>query len=191
MKELTEVKRVLGDTRGPDPATVRSKASVVLCYACWEGFYNECVDVYLTFLCEFVEKVRNTDWMLLVAVLERDLVSLRDRNHSDGAKLNFIRALKTRLESGFGEVDRKVVRGRANLNFKRLTYNYEILSFDVTSFQQFRNRLDKELVGWRNSIAHGDTPDLSALELSRHVDFTSQLLITLGGDFQIGILERV
>ena len=190
IRELSEIKRILGSIEGTDPATVKSKASVVLCYASWEGFYNDCVDIYLAFLGTIPMKVRYTDWMLLVAVLERDLMSLRDKNHSDAAKLDFVKTLRTRLESGFGEVDSKIVRGRANLNFKRLAYNYEVLSFDVTSFQRHRNRLDRELVGWRNSVAHGDAPDLTLLELSKHVDFTSELLMTLGDDFQSGMLER-
>ena len=189
-KELSEIKRLFGDTAGPDPSIIRSRATVVLCYACWEGFYNECVDVYTTFLKKNSGRVRDTDWMLLVGVMERDLMSLRDRNHSDAAKLDFVKMLRTRLESGFEALDGDVVKGRANLDFKRLKYNYEVLSFSVISFQPHRNRLDIELVGWRNSVAHGDAPDLSLLEVSRHVDFTADLLLTLGDDFQNGVLER-
>jgi hypothetical protein len=49
-RELSEIKRKFSTDRVPDPAGVNSKATVVLAYANWEGFYNECVGAYIRFL---------------------------------------------------------------------------------------------------------------------------------------------
>jgi hypothetical protein len=57
--------------------------------------------------------------------------------------------------------------------------------------QRFRIRLDKEVVGWRHSVAHGDPPDLSALAIADHVEFTANLLIILADRFQYAMLERI
>ena len=185
------MKRSFSSSIDPNLTTVHSKAAVVLCYAVWEGFYNECVTEYIAFLKETGGKVRKTDWMLLLGVISSDLESLRARNHSEMAKFTFVKDLKARIESGFDKVDANHVSARSNLNFDRIRLNYDILSFDLSRLQQYRIRLNKELVGWRNSVAHGGEPDLSGLDIAEHVDFTSELLIVLADAFQEGMLKRV
>jgi hypothetical protein len=65
------------------------------------------------------------------------------------------------------------------------------MSFDLAPLQRYRIRLDKELVGWRHSVAHGDSPDLSAMDIADHVDFTSRILILVADSFQYAILARM
>jgi len=50
VKELSEIKYKFSANSGPDPENIKSKAVVVLAYANWEGFYNECVHAYARFL---------------------------------------------------------------------------------------------------------------------------------------------
>lgn len=42
-KELSEIKRTFLSMAHADPLAIGSKSVVVLSYAVWEGFYNECV----------------------------------------------------------------------------------------------------------------------------------------------------
>jgi hypothetical protein len=49
-KELSEIKRSFDQLAPDDVYGVASKAVVVLAYANWEGFYNECVRAYLEIL---------------------------------------------------------------------------------------------------------------------------------------------
>jgi len=79
----------------------------------------------------------------------------------------------------------------SNLDFERISFTYQLMSFDLTPFQRHRIRLDKELVGWRHSVAHGDTPNLSGMDIADHVDFTSRLLIPIADSFQYAILARL
>ena len=190
-RELSEVKRVFSSPPGSDAELVCSQAAVVLCYAAWEGFYNECIDAYISFLRERGGKVRETDRMLLLGAVGADLDSLRDRNHSDEARFDFVANLRARLECGFDKVDESHLKSHSNLNWKRLGYSYSILSFDLLSLQEYRLRLDRELVGWRHSVAHGEMPNLSNLDIANHVDFTSEILVTLADDFQYGISQRI
>jgi hypothetical protein len=191
VRELSEIKRQFGADRARDPTGVHSKAAVVLTYANWEDFYNECVDIYVEFLTERGGKVCETDWMLLVGAFNSDFEFLRSKNHSIDARHPFVANLKKRMECGFDSFDRSVIRSRSNLDFERLSKNYFVLNFEPSSLQGFRIRLDKELVGWRHSVAHGDSPDLSAMDISDHVEFTARLLSVVADCFQYAMLDRL
>lgn len=190
-KELSEVKRSFGRMSGNDVYGVASKAVVVLAYASWEGFYNECVRTYMRFLIEKGGKVRDSDWLLLVSALHSDFESVRDRNHSLESRQKFVENLKTKIDCGFDSIDVTIVEARSNLNFDRLSQNYTLLSLDLSTMQRFRNRLDKELVGWRHAVAHGDSPDLTSMDVEAHIDFTSSLLTVIADRFQYAMLARV
>jgi hypothetical protein len=190
-KELSEIKFKFTTPAGPDPSNISSRAVIVLTYASWEGFYNECARVYVRFLKELGKRVRETDWMLLLGAFKADFDSLRDRHHSDSARMEFVVNLQTLLECNFDKFDGSVIAARSNLDFARLSQNYSLLSFDLAPMQRFRIRLDQELVKWRHSVAHGDPPDLSTLDISGHVDFAADLLIVLADGFQEAMLRRV
>jgi len=189
-RELSEIKFKFAESTSSDFLYIYSRAAIVLAYASWEGFYNECVRTYIRFLSDLGKKVREIDWMLLLGAFHSDLESLKDRHHSDNARIDFIRKLQTLLECGFDKFDGRVIATRSNLDFDRLSQNYSLLSFDIAPMQRFRNRLDKELVTWRHSVAHGDPPDLSAVDIASHVDFTGDLLIVLADTFQAAMLSR-
>lgn len=190
VRELSEVKRCFGQMADSDVLGVASKAVVVLAYANWEGFYNECVRAYLSFLVERGGKVRESDWMLLVSAFHADFERMRDRNHSLDSRLAFVNRLRTQIDCGFEAVDAKTVEARSNLDFSRLSENYGILNFDLAEMQSVRNRLDKELVGWRHAVAHGDSPDMTEMDVTEHIDFTSALLMLIADQFQFAMLNR-
>lgn len=189
-KELSDIKTRFGRKLDDDRSYLYSKATVVLAYANWEGFYNDCVRTYVEFLRATGKKVRETDWLLLVGAFASDFASLRDKNHSPKARLEFVSNLKTRLECAFDAFDRTTIEAKSNLDFSRLSFTFQLMSFDLAPLQPFRIRLDKELVGWRHGVAHGDSPDLSAMDIADHVDFTSKLLLAVADRFQEAMLQR-
>lgn len=191
VKELSEIKSSFGQLANCDVFGVASKAVVVLAYANWEGFYNECVRVYLRFLVEKGGKVRDQDWMLLVSAFHSDFESMRDRNHSFESRQSFVSNLQTRIDCGFDAIDAKTVEARSNLDFARLSENFSLLNFDLSKMQRIRIRLDKELVAWRHAVAHGDSPDLKAMDVREHVDFASSLLMLIADGFQFAMFERM
>jgi hypothetical protein len=103
----------------------------------------------------------------------------------------FVENLKVKLNCGFDAVDVSLVEARSNLNFQRLTQNYELLDFDLSTMRPSRNRLDKELVGWRHAVAHGDSPDLTKMDVAAHIDFAAQLLMLISDRFQSAIVDRI
>lgn len=188
-KELSEIKMKFSAISINDPLAIRSKAAIVLTYANWEGFYNQCVDIYLNFLTHKRIAIANASWLLLTGALSADFEALRARNHSLEAKREFVTNLEARLVCGFEQFDRAVVMSRSNLDFGKLRENLTLLNLDYSSLQRSRIRLDKEVVGWRHAVAHGDPPDLSSIDISDHVDFTAQLLLTVSDLFQEAILK--
>lgn len=190
-KELSEIKIKLGSNINSDPEHIFSKAIVVLSYACWEGFYNECVEIYIDFLENFDIKIRDASWLLLTGALTASFKSLRDRNHSNEAQVDFVSKLKDHLECRFSEFDRTLVMSRSNLDFKKLDNNLQIMNISISAFQSSRLRIDKELVGWRHGVAHGGAPDLSAVDATEHVKFTANLLLLISDTFQAAIAARV
>lgn len=190
-KELSEIKRSFGQMDTNDLYGVASKAVVVLAYANWEGFYNDCVRTYLRFLVEKGGKVRDQDWMLLVSVFHVDFESMRGRNYSPASRRDFVKNLQARIDCGFDAVDGKIIEARSNLDFARLSENYELLNFDLSTIQKVRNRLDKELVGWRHAVAHGDSPNLSTMDVEAHINFASSLLMLIADRFQYAMLARI
>jgi RiboL-PSP-HEPN len=191
VKELSEVKRIFLSMAGTDPMSIGSKSIVVLSYAAWEGFYNECVSIYLDFLTHRGLRIVDTSWSLLTGVMSDDFKSLRDRNHSDRAKYEFIQILKERLVCGFEKFDRSVVLARSNLDFNKLSSNFFLMALEVEPFQTSRLRIDKELVGWRHGVAHGEPPDLTVIDVKSHISFASELLIAVADSFQHAILRHV
>lgn len=190
-KELSEIKRIYMSMAGSDPLAVGSKSVVVLCYAAWEGFYNECVRIYLDFLQDRGVRVADASWLLLTGAMSADFKSLRDRHHSDIAKREFIEQLKERLICDFNNFDRSVVMARSNLNFEKISSNFNLLSLEVRPFQASRLRIDKELVGWRHGVAHGDPPDLTTVDVASHISFASELLLTVADSFQNGMIKHI
>jgi hypothetical protein len=190
-RELSEVKRIFGGAVGTDPLGVKSKAIVVLSYAAWEGFYNDCITTYQDFLKNNGFRVADANWKMLVGALSRDFESLRAKNHTIKAKTEFVESLRHRLMQGFEEFDASIVRARSNLQFERLQENFALLGFDISEFQRYRLRIDKELVGWRNGVAHGDAPNLDQLDVEDHIKFVSQLLRQMADRFQDSMLSKV
>ncbi len=169
---------------------VHSKALIVLSYAHWEGFYNECVQYFVAALKKSNKKVGDVSWALLVGLLKPGFQRLRDRNHSSEAESQFVNDLRSVIDRDFTEFDINVISSRSNLDFKKLRQNFEILGFDLGPFQRYRIRIDKELVGWRHSVAHGDEPDLLSVDLRHHIKLVQDLLLLLSDVFQQNILLR-
>lgn len=51
--------------------------------------------------------------------------------------------------------------------------------------------MDKELVGWRHGVAHGNAPELTELDVDSHADFAADLLLLVSDTFQEAILDTL
>ena len=190
IRELSEINRLFGGSDDSDRLGLRSKALVVLTYAMWEGFYNECVEIYCRFLSDEGKKITDVAWNMLVGALSSDFERLRARNFSRIGQQKFVESLRERLSSDFENYDASVVRTGSNLDFKRLNQNFQVLEFDIAPIQRHRIKIDKELVGWRHGIAHGDSPELTSMNSTRHVALVEEIMALVADAFQEAILRQ-
>lgn len=186
-RELSDIKRRLGSGGGE----LEAKALVVLAYAHWEGFYNDCAKSYLSFLRTVGATVSSVSWPLMAGALSAEINRLIDRNHSLDARIDFVEALQQRLSCDFNDYEDSSIMARSNLNFARLSQNWRMMAFDLSPFQPHRLRLDKELVGWRHQVAHGDSPDLSKMDSQAHIELVAALQLVVADQFQEGMLRAV
>jgi hypothetical protein len=183
-RELSDIRSEFSVGKADHRLPLYSRAAIVLAYANWEGFFNDCVRSYLRFQTERNVPVRDVDWRLLCGVLESGFDRLRDRHHSIRARLEFVENLAPAIEHGFDQFDEKILLAKSNLNFERFSHILYILGIDVSPFYRHRNWIDKELVAWRHSVAHGDQPDLSSLDIERHIEKVDSLLLDVSDAFQ-------
>lgn len=168
-----------------------SQAVVVLCYAHWEGFYNDSVEVYLNYLKSSGKTINDLHWNMLLGLVTNEFQRLVDRNNSLEAQCDLVDALEVAIKSDLKPFDSNVVRAKSNLDFKKIKGNFRILGIDASPLQRVRLRLDREIVGWRHLVAHGTSPDLSKLDVVDHVQFTSSLLLMMSDIFQQEIVRRL
>lgn len=152
-----------------------ARAAVVIAYSHWEGYWSDCIEAYLAF--RILEGRRpflvNKDLML--GVLDAEFSSLRDRNFSDVSKRQFLRSVFAAMKADFTAVRPSAFKPRSNMNFERLLYCAETLRLDPAPFQRHRNQIDKEIVGWRHSIAHGDNPSIDMTAVAQHLSLVESL----------------
>ncbi|CAA0095864.1 Uncharacterised protein [Starkeya nomas] len=187
-RELSEIKRVFSLSSQSDPLGVSSKAVVVLSYAAWEGFYNECIDVYYKFLKENNIKVIDIGFKMLLGALTAEFESLRSRNHSGVSKRSFIEKLQEKMSCTFENFDLSIIRSRSNLNYDKIKENYEIMGFSLEALNPYRIKLDREIVGWRHGVAHGAPPKLMAVDTENHIELVNELLLIVSDHFQEAII---
>ena len=190
IRDLSEIKRAFCGPEEGVSLEVRSRALVVLSYAVWEGFYNDCVEAYCGFLATGGKKIVDVSWNMLVGALRRELDALGDRKYSSAARLAFVQDLKTGITRDCNEFDKTVVMAKSNLNFDRLRHNFKILDLDIEPIQKYRNRIDRELVGWRNRVAHGDSPQLSTMDGAKHTLLVGDVMALVADAFQEAMLKQ-
>lgn len=188
-KELSEIKVRMNQIGYVAQFGIQSKAVIVLSYAQWEGFYNDCISIFIDFLKEKGKAVSDVSWSMLIGLLQPELRRLRDRNHSQPAAVEFILRFQQSMMGDFSSFDKEVVASRSNLDFRKLKENFEIMGLDYSPFLRWRLKIDNELVRWRHSIAHGQDPDLSTVDIQEHVAFTQNMLMVLSDCFQLEVMS--
>lgn len=189
VRELSELKYRFSATSDDGPFLINSKTAIVLAYSHWEGFYNDCVNTYIKFLKDRKCTVRLVSWSMMAGALSSALARLKDRNHSNEARSDFIDAILKDWDCDFQNFDASTISARSNLDFQKISENFRVLNFDANRFNAYRNRINKELVGWRHSVAHGDVPDLSEMNIESHLNFTSGVMLEMSDIFQEQIVR--
>jgi len=152
-----------------------SRAAVVIAYSHWEGFWSDCLSAYITFRTKEGRRPILVNRNFLIGMLGNSFKRLKDRNFSDEAKMEFVGSVFAGLNGNFAAVGTEEIRPRSNFDFKRLSYCANYLALDISPFQKYRNQIDAEVVGWRHSIAHGDSPTIDMTAVAGHLNLVERL----------------
>lgn len=188
-RELSNAKESFDRLATCGQTIIAGKAIIVLAYANWEGFYNECVDSIVNYFVACDLEITEICWAGLTGAFLADFARIRDRNHSTKSLKEFVGMIETGISNKFCQFDRKIAQAQSNLNFERLVLGCSFLGIETTPFIRHRNKIDRELVGWRHSIAHGDTIDLTSLKADDHLNFASEMMLTVADSFQEAMVK--
>lgn len=190
VREIYDVKAFVLRKDARSDSVIAAKCVVLISYSNWEGFYNDCTRTYLEFLRKAGSRVSEVSWLLLCGVLEGGLQSMRDKGFSYKSKVEFVNSLRGLGSIKFDSFQDSIMYAKSNLNFDRLRQCGTLLDIDLSVFNKNRIRIDRELVGWRHAVAHGDAPDLNSMGISDHVDFVSKLMLDVSDIFQYAIVNE-
>jgi len=191
VRELSALRDFLYQDVDADPFSLRAQSAIVLSYAHWEGFYNDCVEAYISCLRSIGVSAYELGPELLVGIFGPDFQSLVDRKNSLTAQIDFMEKVDREWHSDFTNFDLKTVSARSNLDWAKFVLNNRLLKCDISALVRHRIKIDRELVGWRHAVAHGNSPDLSGVDVGNHIKFASDRMLDFSDNIQARILDHI
>jgi hypothetical protein len=155
-KELTQQKLMADSAMGANSDVLR-RSGITLLYAHWEGFIKDASNYYLTYL---------SNMPLVVANLRSCFVAIALSGEIRRAGLAKATSVHAELVDLFRSIEsppflqrrlrvKKVISTKSNLKSGVLREITATLGLDYTPFQLKEHAVIDRLVGFRNSIAHG------------------------------------
>lgn len=150
------------------------KVLVVMLYAHFEGFFKDCMELYIQHINSSAGLLEDFNDSIIAASLNREYGSFEDTNHkckeltSIPPAEDFLHRFHRRKEltsiftSNFLRkqirVREAIVNTKSNLSYDVLQANMYILGLDCNKFDGEKSNINK-LVNLRNSVAHGSQKD--------------------------------
>lgn len=161
-----------------------SRCVVLLSYAHWEGYCADCVNTFVDYSEAMGFTYDQLPKDLVIGAVSSALDSYRDRADNVRTRLELLNALEGVAASPFSGFDRTVILPRSNLNFERLKFIFSTMDADINPFQKHRIRIDRELVGWRHPVAHGEMFILDHSKVTSHTQFCDELMFLMKDTFE-------
>lgn len=128
------------------------RTAVVLLYAHWEGFIKNSAEAYLCFVKSQKLNCNQLSDGLLSVALKQKMLEFEDTNKST-VHIQFICYFRNELNKRASISE--VVNTKSNLNSEILREILLSIGIDFTPFELKSNLIDKQLLNYRNTIAHG------------------------------------
>ena len=141
-------------TGAPKAQPARLRAGTALLYAHWEGFIKAASEGYLEFVARRRLQCRQLCPGLLALALRTRLADFANTEDAS-AHIAFVEFVLGDLDSHARLPKLSVIKTGNNLNSQRLKTIVLTLGLDYTPFELKENLIDKQLLDWRNKIAHG------------------------------------
>jgi hypothetical protein len=161
-KELTTLYNNVETANSKNLPTALRCASVLL-YAHWEGFVKNSAESYLTYI-KFQKLNLNQVNSNILALSLKQKISEFSMTNKATLHVQFIDFFQNNLneKASFSETDS--IKTQSNLNSIILKEIFATIGLDITNYDLKSNLIDKQLIKYRNDIAHGNQPPLNKQE---------------------------
>ncbi len=158
-KELTTLYNNVATANSNNLPTALRCASVLL-YAHWEGFVKNSAESYLTYIKGQKLNLNEVNSNILALSLKQKITEFSLTNKST-LHVQFIDYFQNNLgeRAAFSETDS--IKTQSNLNSVILKEIFVTIGLDITNYELKSNLIDKQLLKYRNDIAHGNQPPLN------------------------------
>jgi len=161
-KELSMIFTSIKSSK-PKTLSTNLRIGVVILYAHWEGFIKNSAEYYLIFV---------AGKKLTYSELENNFIALSLKTRLREFELTNKNTIHTQLiDFLLGNLDVKaslptenIIKTQSNLNSNILKEILSILGIDYSQFELKENFIDSQLLKIRNSVAHGQDPDITELD---------------------------
>jgi hypothetical protein len=171
-KEITSLKFLTQNAvSAPDREAALIRASVTMLYAHWEGFVRAAALLYVELVA--FQRLRNGELARQFLTLSvRKLLRAADQTDRIKAHLDVTDFFLNNLNDRSALPYKDAIRTEANLSSRVLKEITDTLGLDYAPYETKKHLIDEGLLDRRNTIAHGESLEITVaeyLELATHV----------------------
>lgn len=175
VKEISDLKQVV-KLSGGSYGSVARKAALALIYAHWEGYVLFVATSYLSYIAQRKRPLSSLMPSLRAVGLGNHVQEWQRQRDTIRLRLKIIETIKTMENEQFKKVPSGAVNTGGNLDYDRFSDICHVMMIDPIHVVSDQEYLDKEIVGTRNRIAHGDDIVVDDVRLSRASDFILSIM---------------
>lgn len=161
-KELTTLYNNVA-TANPKNLPTALRCASVLLYAHWEGFVKNSAESYLTYIKFQKLNLNQVNSNILALSLKQKMTEFSMTNKAT-MHVQFIDFFQNNLNEKASFSETESIKTQSNLNSIILKEIFATIGLDITNYDLKSNLIDKQLLKYRNDIAHGNQPPLNKQE---------------------------
>lgn len=161
-KELTTILTTVKSSR-PKLLNTNIRVGIVILYAHWEGFIKNAAEYYLIYVAGKKLPFNELENNFIAICLKNKLVEFEQTNKNT-LHTQLINFLLGDLNIQASLPTDNVIKTQSNLNSNILKEILSILGIDYSQYELKEKYIDSQLLKIRNSVAHGQDPDISEID---------------------------
>lgn len=161
-KELTMILTTVKSSR-PRLLNTNIRIGVVILYAHWEGFIKNAAENYLTYVAGKKLSYDELENNFIALSLKTKLMEFELTNKNT-VHTQLIDFLLGNLKVKANLPTENIIKTQSNLNSNILKEILSILGIDYTQYELKEKYIDSQLLKIRNSVAHGQNPDITEID---------------------------
>lgn len=160
-----ELSLILTTIKSSKPKTLNTniRIGVVILYAHWEGFIKNSAEYYLIYVAGKKLAFNELENNFIALSLKTKLKEFEETNKNT-VHTQLIDFLLGNLKIKANLPTENIIKTQSNLNSSILKEILSILGIDYSQFELKEKFIDSQLLKIRNSIAHGQNPDITELD---------------------------